>query len=101
MNTSILLPPLLRETAERYCHLMLRISGADPLEESRVRPVVVARAMVAQALLNDGFTGMSVAVILGVDHSSINHYKKIMDAILHSPGYDAERDIWRRFSRKI
>lgn len=101
MNNLILMPPLLRERAERYCKLMLQVSGADPMGESRRRPVVMARMMVANALLIDGYTLTAVGTILGVDHSSVSYYKDRMSEVLSAPGYEAERELWRLFVKEI
>lgn len=101
MNNLILIPPRLREQAERYCKLMLEVSGADPMEESRRRPVVMARMMVANALLIDGYSLTAVGTILGVDHSSVSHYKDRMSVVLGAPGYEAEREVWGRFVKEI
>lgn len=101
MNNLILIPPRLRERAERYCKLMLHVSGVDPMEESRRRPVVMARMMVANALLIDGYTLMAVGTILGIDHSSVSYYKDRMSEVLAAPGYEAERDTWKRFVKEL
>ena len=101
MNNLVFIPPLLRERAEKYCDIMQKIAGVDPLEDTRHRPVVIARTMVANALLQDGYTLHAVGTILGVDHATVNHYRKRFQDIESTPGYEAEREIWNRFKRRI
>lgn len=97
MNEKTLPNPRLRERAERLCAVMKEVSGHDPLDETRKRPVVMARMMVAGALLEEGYTENSVGGILGWDHSTIHHYRRRMGEILTAPGYDAERAVWNKF----
>lgn len=101
MNNQILIPPRLRDDAERFCCIMLSVSGADATLESRRRPVVMARVMVANALMMAGHSGISTGIILGIDHSTVHYYKKKMSEILSAPGYDAERQIWKKFNERL
>lgn len=101
MNTPALIPYTLRVRANNYCVRMAEIIGYDPSAESRLRPVVTARAMVCYRLLLEGFTEHAIGATLGWDHSTINHYRKKMADILHLPGYGQERDIWKTFNDSI
>ena len=101
MNAYMFLPIHLRDKAERYCAAMQETAGVDPLESSRRRPVVMARMMVANALLLDGYSLHAVGTILGMDHSTISHYKDRMGDVLKAPGYEAERSVWEQFKKKI
>lgn len=97
MNNAGYIPKQLRIRAKRLCRVMFSVSGVDPMEESRKRPVVYARMMVAYALLREGNTEHSVGTVLGWDHSTINYYRSAMDDILSSPGYAKERELWDTF----
>ncbi len=93
--------PKLRDLAERLCSVMLEVSGVDAMQETRRRPVVMARVMVANALLAEGYTEHAVGAVLGWDHATIHHYRNRMEAVLTTPGYEDERDLWKRFKRSI
>lgn len=93
--------PKLRDLAERLCSVMLEVSGVDAMQETRRRPVVMARVMVANALLAEGYTEHAVGAVLGWDHATIHHYRRRMKDMLTAPGYDAERHLWERFNGRI
>lgn len=57
--------------------------------------------MVACALLDEGYGEHAVGIILGVDHSTVHHYRDRMDTIKTAPGYDLERKIWARFRELV
>lgn len=101
MNKPTVISYILRKTAAYYCHKMQEVSGCDPAEESRRRPVVVARTFVAYRLLLQGFTEHAVGAALGWDHSTINVYRRRADEMLNTPGYDAERQLWDKFNQAI
>lgn len=101
MNGEMLPNPRLREMAERLCAVMLEVSGVDATQETRRRPVVMARVMVANALLAEGYTENAVGAVLGWDHSTVHHYRRRMSEMLTAPGYDAERIIWNNFKQRI
>lgn len=100
MNEKNLTDPRLRERAQRLCAVMKEVSGHDPLDETRRRAVVMARMMVASALLAEGYTENAVGAVLGWDHSTIHHYRRRMKEMLTAPGYDAERNLWERFKQQ-
>lgn len=101
MNTPNIIPYILRETAAHYCQQMREVSGYDPTEETRRRPVVVARTFVAYRLLLEGFTEHAVGAVLGWDHATINRYRRMADDMLNIPGYPAERELWDKFNQAI
>ena len=80
---------------------MLEVSGYDVFDKSRDRPVVVARVMVSAVLLDDGLTVMQIGRLLGKNHTTIVHYKGLMNSFMTSPGYGAERDLWEKFKNTI
>ena len=101
MNKPAPIPYTLRVRANNYCARMAEIIGYDPSAESRLRPVVTARAMVCYRLLLEGFTEHAIGATLGWDHSTIHHYRRKMEAILHSPGFSQERELWYKFNEAI
>lgn len=101
MNEKNLTDPRLRERAQRLCAVMKEVSGHDPLDETRRRAVVMARMMVASALLAEGYTENAVGTVLGWDHSTIHHYRKRMKEVMTTPGYEAEKEILGKFKKCI
>lgn len=101
MNKPTLIPYILRKKAEHYTRTMEQVAGCDPLAESRTRPIVTARTFVAYRLLMEGFTEHAVGAILGNDHATINHYRRKAVTMLTAPGYDAERELWKKFNQAI
>lgn len=96
-----MIPRRLTEMGDRYVSEMCSLTGIDPRKASRKREVVVARAMVAYALLGQGFTTLAVAEYLGKNHSTIIYYKSYLNSILTTPGYDDEKYIWEQFKQRI
>ena len=76
-------------------------ASCNPMEESRRRPVVTARCLLAYRLLLEGFTEHAVGAVLGWDHATINHYRRKAATMLSAPGYDAERELWHKFNETI
>lgn len=101
MNAPVLIPYILRTTATYLCGVMREVSGCDPAEESRRRPVVTARTFVAYRLMQQGFTEHAVGAVMGWDHSTVHHYRRKASTMLNSPGYDAERELWNKFNNSI
>ena len=101
MNAAILLSDTFKRKARRYCETMRRLSGADPVDESRARVVVTARTFVAYRLLLDGHTEHSVGAVLGWDHSTINRYRKVARDMLKTPGYETEQKLWKQFNNEL
>ena len=98
MNKPVLIPYILRSKANYYCRVMEQAADLDPMEESRRRPVVTARAFIAYRLLLEGFSEHAVGSVLGWDHSTINHYRQRAATMLSAPGYTAERELWNKFN---
>ena len=101
MNRQIYISKGLCTRAKKLCRIMQETCGADPTEEKRQRAIVTARTMVAYQLLEEGFTEHAVGAVLGWDHSTINYYRDKMEKMLTAPGYDAEREIWKTFQKKL
>jgi predicted AAA+ superfamily ATPase len=98
MNRKILIADSRRRIKEELCDKMLEISGFDPRELTRRRPVVMARVIVCYVLTSrHRFTEDEVAILFGIDHATVNHYKKRMEDIFLLPGYEAEDELWDKF----
>lgn len=97
MNERIPVSSQLFDRARQLCREMRELTGYDPAEESRRRWVATGRAMVAFRLLMEGGTEHAVGNALGVDHSTINHYRKKVPGWLETPGYEQEQEIWTEF----
>lgn len=94
-------PKGLEEKANRWRGILLELSGSDPFARTREQDVVFVRAMLATALMREGYPKSHIAKVLGIHHSTAIHYQELMDNILSSPGYGPEREIWERFAKKI
>jgi len=91
-----------RQRAASLCEMMKAL-GYDPLERTRKRDIVTARAMVAYVLYQECLEKPQIGELLGVSRHSISHYIELMEmAILnrHCPGYEAERDLWKKFEQE-
>ena len=82
---------------------MRDLSGIDPTEATRRRPVFTARMVVAARLLLEGWTEEQVALILGVTRTTVNYYRYKMADInaRRLPGFETERELWTRFNETI
>ena len=98
MNRQVIIPYPMRMLCNTYCNAVRALTGADPAERSRRWVVVYSRMMVAYRLLLEGWTQHRVANQLGVDHSTINHYRQRMAIILSTPGYEGEQELWNKFN---
>lgn len=85
----------------RYVSEMKALTGIDPLCNSRKREVVTARAMVAYALMQDGFTSTDIGAFLRKNHSTVLYYKSYVNNILTTPGFDDEKYLWEQFKQRI
>ena len=65
-------------TTEALATLVESIAGADPMRCNRSRPVVLARTLLANALLLQGGTENSVGEEMGYDASTIHHYRQLL-----------------------
>lgn len=92
----------IRQEAEQYIGAMTELTGIDPRTKSRERPVVVARELVAAALLQAGFTTVGVGAVLGVTHSNVVHYRHKVKQYLQFPrAYRDELALWEAFNERM
>ena len=101
MEEEVLMPQKFKERAKELKEKMKDVSGCDAGANTRERPYVVARAMIAHVLIEEGCTFQQTGQLLGRNHSTIVHYEKNMAAYLSSPGYEAERELWEKFKKEI
>ena len=101
MEEIIMIPESLRQMEERFSSKMLEVSGIDPRQKKRSWNNTFARASVAYALYNEGYTQSQVGRVMGMNHSTIHYYLGRMDDILHTPGYEAEREMFAQFKKAI
>lgn len=97
----MLIPKYFQERIRVIAKILLEISGLDIFDESRSREGVTARMIAAYQLREDGLTHAIIGALIGKDHSTVVYYIKRMDAVLHLPGYKAERETWREFKDKL
>ena len=88
-----------KEQATSLCEKMKAL-GYDPRENTRKRDIVSARAMVAYALYQECFTKPEIGELLGVSRHSVSHYLELMEDIFTLRGYEAERDLWKKFEQE-
>lgn len=62
--------------------LVESVTGYAPLTPRRLRPVVEARALLACALLAQGRTLTETAALIGWEHTTIMHYRTMLDDAL-------------------
>ena len=96
-----LIPQKFKQRAKELKEKMKLVSGYDAEANTRERPFVTARTMIAHVLIEEGCTFQQTGQLLGRNHSTIVHYEKNMAAYLSSPGYEAERELWERFKKEI
>jgi len=80
---------------------MCEITGQNVLSESKIRSVAIPRMMVMYQLRLEGISGSDVARLLGKNHSTVIYSAKRVNDMLTTPGYNAEREIWKEFQSKI
>ena len=97
----ILIEQSRRDRANELIQIMRSIGNIDATTQSRERVYVVARAMIAKVLIAEGCTTIEVGAMLGRNHATISHYKDLLDNFLTSPGYNAERELWTKFTNQI
>lgn len=97
----ILIPSKLQERTDYLQGKMLEVSGIDIFDTSRLWINAIARAMVAKILLSEGYTQEQVGCVLNRCHATINYYKNVMIERLGTPGFDAERELWTKFTNAI
>lgn len=90
------------DMADRYVGLMKDIAGEDVMERTRRRHVVLCRMIVAYRLMQDGVTISDIGRVLGVDHSTVHHYREQMTNMLGMAYvYRYEAKLWEAFNQAI
>lgn len=90
----------MRVRGNHLCKVMREVAGVDPLEKTRRHDVAMARMMVAQQLYDDGYIDRQIGELLGKNRATIHFYRTKMASIA-LPGWGAEQDLWRRFTKAI
>lgn len=87
------IPGLASSLAASACFIL----GLPELKtSSRKKDQVVARIVIANCLLERGATQDSVAAALGLDHSSIHYYSRLLEAWKRYPSaYEKELRIYK------
>lgn len=96
-----ILPQQLFDRIDFLRRTIKELTEVDPLKRDRHRIYVTARIMLCYALKLDGWTPMQIGGALNYEHSTIIWYYEKMDSILTIPGYDAERQLWNRYKKRI
>lgn len=65
-------------TLENLINLVDDIAGADPLKNSRARPVVIARTLLVNVLFEEGYSEHAVGDMIGFSRDTIHHYRRLM-----------------------
>lgn len=97
MNTPCLISPAMRDHVGKLCDVMQEVSGYDPRKRTRLRPVFVARAIVCDRLLCEGWTEAAVACVMNMNHSTVHYYREVVSGWEILPGFGAERDLLDRY----
>ena len=101
MNNNAFISPYMRERALYLCDTMKNVSGSDPSADTRKRPVVTARVMVCQVLMMEGWSENQIGIVMGWDHSTVNHYRKRFKEFMETPMFRNERALWDKFKNAI
>lgn len=97
MNDPVLITDAMRTRAADLVEIARQVFGASPLPPSRRRPAVLARMAVCDQLLVEGWSEHQAGTAIGIDHSSVHHYRARIRDVQTLPGYDAERELLARF----
>lgn len=88
---------LVEEIKESVC-AALDVPAYNPT--SRERKDVLARVITSNILLRMGYTESNVGKMVEKNHSTIHHYKTIMEAWEQYPGYyEEEITIWNQIKK--
>ena len=91
--------PILTET---LAIIVENICGADPLRAGRARPVVEARVLLANALLElRGYTEEETATAIGFDRCTIHHYKTLLADARHYGNNPAMLRRWDKLKKIV
>lgn len=101
MIDNIFVPLPIKKRAEEFRDALLEITGCDCLRNSRRREYVTVRMIACYQLRKEGVLLSDIGRIFNRDHSTIVYYEDRMEMVLSCPGYEAERQIYKLFKRKI
>lgn len=89
------------ERAELFRRLMNELVQADVVQKNRRWSVSAARAMVSYNLIKEGCKLLDTAQLMQRHHATILYHLEMVDNILTSPGYKAEKELFKKFNKKI
>ena len=101
MQSTILIPQNIQNRSKAYCSAIQDIMGVDVFDEHRTLQHAIARMIVAYALRQTGVSYSDCARLLHKTHPTIIYYEEKMKTVLTTPGYEAEREIWKKFKERI
>ena len=70
---------------KNYIGVMECIMGTDIRKKGHDRSAAYARAVVSHVMIKDGYTESEIGRLLNRNHSTINHYKNIMNTVMEYP----------------
>ena len=88
---------------QRVIDVVLQVMGLPAYNaSSHVRKHVISRVIIANAIMQNGATESKVGRTIGKDHSTINHYKVMLEEWLTFPKYYPEEvAIWEQVNNLI
>ena len=87
---------------ELYVETMEAIMKNPIRNNTRQRDGVYARAVVSYCLYEQGLTVEKIGAVLGKDHSTITHYRRLVEDALETPASNPEMIIlYRKFLKEI
>ena len=89
------------QRAELFRRIMNELIGSDVVQKDRRWSISAARAMVTYCLVREGCKLLDVAQLMQRHHATILYHMQIMDNMLTSPGYKAEKELFKKFKKKI
>lgn len=89
------------QRAELFRRIMNELIGSDVVQKDRRWSVSAARAMVTYCLVREGCKLLDAAQLMQRHHATILYHMQIVDNILSSPGYKAEKELFKKFKKKI
>lgn len=104
LREALLLTPLQkvmpnpRVRAEQYRSILLQLTGLDAFSKWRDYPLCYLRAMIAYKMRSEGYSTTQVGRGLAKDHSTITHYERMIEDVLHTPEAFADiNEIYNKF----
>ena len=89
------------QRAELFRRIMHELIGEDVVKKNRKWSVSAARAMVSYRLIEEGCKLLDVAQLMQRHHATILYHLEMVDNMLTSPGYKAEKELFKKFKREI